>query len=125
MAFPQVGQNDALIGRGEEQNTHFPPPYDFLPMSGWYTTLEVERSMRITTSSMNPNTMKILIGSEPLTRKNGKTKNILSPTPPPTTNRIIPTMINRIPIDRTFGNCFNMIPLYSDTISYHGFSSAQ
>jgi len=103
IAFPQLEQNEAPIGKGEEQNLHFPPTCNFPPIPGGITIPEVVRSMRSTMINMNPRTMKILIGSEPLKKKNGNTKNTLSSNPPlPITSSIIPPMIHSIPIVRKF-----------------------
>ena len=74
---------------------------------------------------MNPRAMKILIGSEPLKTKKGKTKNVVfSQTLLPAATKINPPRMHRIPIQRKFLDTFTCDSSYRDTTSYRGLSSA-
>ena len=106
--FPQVGQNDAPLGTGEEQYTHFVLENRFSPDSWLYGTSEIVLIIRKTMISIRPRNMKIPKGADVLKKKNGKMKKVELPVPPlPIIKSTIPATIHRTPKVRKFRDHFN------------------
>ena len=95
--MPQLGQNDAFTGSAVEQYSHLDPT----GISDWPTKSDVVRNIITNMKMTKVRNMKMPIGSDPLKKKNGKMKKTLPSIPPlEITKSMIPSIINRTPIDR-------------------------